>query len=362
MVRAKYRQILLWMFVFAALAAKVLAEPEGPPPAIVATAPAVERMVAENAPIVGIVYYDKVSQLSTEVSGKLRAVHFRQGDLVEKGALLVELNTDFIDRDIEAAQTRIQQIAIQIEQTERDLTRYQALYDQQATSEKTYDDLQFQRRSLIEQKNALEKELEIQRLKKKKSRISAPFEGIVLEKFTEIGDWVGPGDRICRIGSLQDVCVKAPVAEELAGFSKPGDMMEVTVHALGKTFSGKFEGIIPIADPQTKNAWLKIRLPKTSSLAENMSATVLVSVSEKKLFTLVPRDALVSFQGGQFVYAVIEGKAALIPVQVSAYVENYAAVVPGPIQAGMAVVVDGNQRLRPDQPVAVKEINSSAKP
>lgn len=348
------KKMLLWFLVlFFPVVASAADTPKGPPPARVVMAAVQEKMVAENTPIVGTLYFDRVSRLSTDVSGLVRAITFRLGDRVKKGDVLVRLNTDFIEKDIQLAQTRIEQMDVQIENVEKDLKRYEALYREEAASEKAYDDLRFNRRVLQEQRNTLVKQLEIARLKKTKSVVLSPFDAIVLEKYSEVGDWISPGAVFCRLGALDDLCVKVSVAEELVNFSRSGDKIQVTLNALGKSMEGIVAGFLPVADIKTKNISLKINIPRIPGVAENMSATVQVATSVPKKFKLVPRDAVVNLRGQDFVYTVKEGKAAPLPVRVVAFVGEMAAVESPAVKDHMNVVVDGAERLRPDQQVQI---------
>ena len=89
------------------------------------------------------------------------------------------------------------------------------------------------------------------------------------------------------------------------------------------------------------------------NVAENMSATVHVPTSEKKTLSMIPRDALIKFQGKDFVYTVKEGKAAILPINIVTYMGSMVGADNPYFVEGMAVVVEGNERLRPDQPVTV---------
>ena len=346
---------LIWLLTFLTVPGVALAAEgrEAAPAAKVVVATVQEKMVAENTPIVGTVYFDRVSRVSTEVSGLVQSIPFRTGDRIKKGEILVGLNTDFIEKNIDLALTRLEQVDVQIEKLGRDLERYEALYREKAATEKAYDDLRFSRRELLKQREALGKELEIARLKKDKGTIRAPFDGIVLEKRAEVGDWVGPGAVFCRLGSLDDVCVKVPIAEELMRYSRKGTKIRVTFPAFQKSVSGMVAGFLPVADLKTKNVMIKIKLPRIPQAVENLSASVLVPTGRPKKLALVPRDALINLQGRTVVYTVKEGRAVSEPVTVSAFVGKYAGVDSSMVTAGMSVIVDGGERLRPDQPVEV---------
>lgn len=346
------------------LPSAIIAEERKPvlPPAKVVVAQIQEKMVVENTAIVGVLYFDRVSSLSTEVAGLVRSVHFREGDRVKRGGVLLTLNTDFIDKDIELVETKIEQVGVQIEKTDKDLTRFKRLYRQQAIPEREYDDVGFKRRDLVKQSDALKKQLEIARLKKAKGVIRAPFNGVILAKKAEVGNWIAPGHELCRIGSSEDVFVKVPVAEELLVYSNKGDVVDVTVNAFDKKLKGTIAGIMPVADPRTKNVMLKIRLPRMETAVENLSATVFVPVSGRKRLKLIPRDALVTLQGKDIVFTVNDNKAVPVPIHIVSFLGEFAGIKASEIPDGAMVVVDGNERLRPEQPVEIIEISSEDEP
>jgi membrane fusion protein (multidrug efflux system) len=326
----------------------------GPSPARVVVALVQERLVAENTPIVGTLYFDKVSKVSTEVSGLVQSIPLRAGDRRNKGDVLVGLNTDFIEKEIDLALSRIEQGEVKIERIEKDLKRFEALYRENAATEKAYDDLLFNRRELRKQREALIKEMEVARLKKAKSTIRAPFDGIILKKCAEVGEWVGPGAVFCHLGALDELYVKVPIAEEIMNHSREGDKIQVILTAFQESVPGVVAGFLPVADLKTKNVTMKIQLPRISGVVENMSATVMVPTSRPQKLLLVPRSAIVNQQGRDLVYTVKEGKAVAIPIhKISAFTGEYAGVNSPSIVAGMSVIVDGGQRLMPDQPVQI---------
>jgi RND family efflux transporter MFP subunit len=328
-------------------------KPPAPPPAKVVLASVQEKLIAEDAPIIGVLYFDRVTGLSTEVAGLVTTARFREGDRVKKGDVLLKLNTDFLDKDIEMARTKIEQMAVRIEKAEKDLTRYEALHHNKAIREKDYDDIRFTHLDRTKERDVLKKQLEIALLKKAKSVIRAPFDGIVLEKCADVGDWIEPGADLCRIGSSGDVFVKVPVAEELLRYSPRGSSVDVTIHATGKRVPGTIVGVLPVADPRTKNCMLKIRLPRLETVVENMSATIRIPVGKRRRLKLVPRDALIRVRGKDMVYTVRDGQAVAVPINIVSFAGEHACTDSPDIPKGMKVVVDGNERLRPQQPVIV---------
>ena len=183
--------------------------------------------------------------------------------------------------------------------------------------------------------------------------VTAPFDGVILAKEIDTGDWVQQGKMLVRIGSSKDLFVRVPVAETLLQFITIGAKVPVEINAGKKAIQGTIEDIDPTADPKTKNIFLKVRIPAMAKVAENMSATVFVPTGSKQQLSIIPRDALINFQGKDFVYSVKDGKAAILPVHIVTYLGDKIGVDNPYFTPGMLVVVEGNERLRPDQPVIV---------
>jgi membrane fusion protein, multidrug efflux system len=345
----KYSIVVL-IFLYSILPTPVLGQ-QGP--AKVVTALVREEMVAENADVTGTLHYDTVGKLSAEVPGLVESVAFDEGDAVNSGTVMVGLNTDFIDKDIELVRIRIRHVGVRIENVEKDLERTRKLFKESSASEKAYDDLRFALRELNTEKEALAKELDITRLRKGKSAVAAPFDGIVLEKTVGVGDWLSPGAVFCALGALDDLCVKVPVSEELVKFSHKGQPLDVYLVALERSVQGVVSGVLPVADLRTKNVTVKIKVPRIDGAVENMSAVVRIPIGNPKKFPLVPRAAVINLQGKQTIFTIKEGKSAPVPVRVAGYKGAYAAVQGAGIREGMTVIVDGAERLRPGQPVEV---------
>ncbi len=351
-MRVLSRGMLVLLFLWAAGTA--FAEgPPAAPPAKVTTTKVVERDTSQKKGMIGVLYFDRFGDISTEVGGLVKKIYFREGDRVKRGDRLVALNTDFLDREIAREKARIERVSLRIEQTKRNLERFEALFKEEAASETDFEDLSFSHRELIKERETLSIGLEIIRLRKKKSVIRAPFDGMILSKGVDLGGWIDKGSTICRIGAFDSLYVQLPVAETIMKLLKKGDKVDAVINAYDKKVVGEIVGVRPRADEKTKNVYLKVRIPLTVDLVENMSVTVQVPTRKGEVLKMVPRDAVVKFKGKDFIYSVKEGKAMIIPLQVVSFMGNEVALANTNLVSGMAVVVDGNERLKPGQAVVV---------
>ncbi len=323
------------------------------PPAKVRVTDIHQEEVAKSKPFLGLVYYERMSALSTEVAGLVKMVDIRSGDLVKKGTALVHLNTDLLDADIDLAKIRLEQSTLQAELAKKNFERQKSLLASRGASQKKYDDAQFDLQNGHMEKQAASQTLNRLLLEKKKSVILAPYDGVILEKIVDSGDWVQQGKQVLTIGSTEDLFVKVPVGERLLQFMHPGNEVKLTVNAFNTQLTGTIDTVDPRADAKTKNVFIKIRIPSLERIAENMSVIVHLPISTKQKLSIIPRDALIKFKGKDFVYTVKEGKAAILPVNIVTFLGDRVAADNPYLVEGMKVVVEGNERLRPDQPVVV---------
>ncbi|MCA1765687.1 MAG: efflux RND transporter periplasmic adaptor subunit [Desulfobulbaceae bacterium] len=323
------------------------------PPARVVAASIVQEEVSENRPFIGRLYYDTASEISAEVSGLVEIVAVDEGDLVEKDASLLRLNTELLDREIDIKLAEIEQIDLRISHAEKQYRRLESLYEKEGISEKLYEDALYAYEDGLKDKQVAELELKKLLLDLEKSVVKAPYDGIVMAKNVDSGDWVQPGKALIRLGSVNDLFVKVPIGENLLKFVETGSRVVVEIEAYGKKLQGTVEGIVPVADPKTKNVFVKVRIPAQKNIVENMSARVFVPVGARKRLSIIPRDALVSMGGNDFVYTVKEGKAAILPVNIVSFLGDTVGADNSHFREGMEVIVEGNERLRPEQPVVV---------
>ncbi|MBU2490172.1 MAG: biotin/lipoyl-binding protein, partial [Proteobacteria bacterium] len=135
--------IIAQALVLAWAAGPAMAQPPaGPPPASpVKVAHVTERSVAQTTLIMGVLDFDVVSGISAEVSGKVASQNMVEGARVRAGDVLVRLNTDFLEKSLQALDAQIAQTVIRMDNTRRNLERYKVLYEKDAATQKAYEDL-----------------------------------------------------------------------------------------------------------------------------------------------------------------------------------------------------------------------------
>ncbi|MCB1195379.1 efflux RND transporter periplasmic adaptor subunit [bacterium] len=324
------------------------------PPAQVIVMKVAEKEVALTTPLVGIVEFNTVSDVSAEVEGLIEEHFFEEGDLITAGDPLVKLGVEFTQKDIEIIQKEIEAVDVKIESAYKNVVRLEKLFKTSASSEREYDEYYFSHKELIKQKERLEKDKERWNLHIQKSCVKAPFTGIVVEKHKNLGEWVSPSTSLCRMMSIDHVYVKVAVSEGLKRYLEKGQKIFVEIPPLHKEFQGEVISFIPVADMKSKTFFVKIKIPYFEDAIRNMSAVAHIPTSDRMMMKMVKRDALVHFNGKDFVYIADEGIARILPIEIRVYDGEYVGVESPGLAVGMKTIIDGNDRLQPDQPIVLK--------
>jgi len=330
-------------------------EKEQMPPANVVVSKVTTGTIAPEEEFIGTVYYLEVSDVSAEVSGAVEVTKFEEGQRTTRGEALVKLNSNLLEKRLQARVASYEQVLSDLERAQNDFERVGNLYKKKIVAEKDYDDQWFQVKGLEKKAAALKADVEQLEIELKKTLITAPFNGVIIKKHVARGEWLSPGKTIAAIArdDAMDLIVEVP--QGVIKYLKPG--MTVMATAAGTKKSGIIMAIIPKGDIATRTFPVKIRINDPTSLMEGMEAMVRLPVGKKITSFLVPRDAVINMSGKTVVFAVVDQKAMIIPTQVVGYKGMKAGINAQKISEGMKVVVKGNERLKDDQPVTIiKEV------
>jgi RND family efflux transporter MFP subunit len=328
-------------------------KPGGMPPAKVVVSDVKMGMVAEKSEFVGTLFYVEVSDVASEVDGKVESVSFDEGQRVKQGDILVRLSSDLLEKQLVATRSSYEQLLIEHERAVLDLERMENLRRHDSIAEQRYDEHKFEVKGLEKRAASLEADVGRIEAELEKKAIEAPFDGVVLERAVDRGEWLSPGTMVATIAKDDMVDMVVDVPEGIVGFVRKG--MRLDVKAGGRLVKGKVFAIVPRGDLATRTFPLKIRIKNSASLKEGMAARVALPLAEKKKTFTVPRDAVITMFGRTIIFVVSDSKAKMIPVSVIGYEGDMAGINASGLEEGMKVVVKGNERLRDGQDVSLSD-------
>jgi RND family efflux transporter MFP subunit len=327
---------------------------DGPPPALVEVAPVIEKEVTTRITLLGTGEPWLETVVASEEAGVVNKMNVEEGDRVKKGQVLCEQDTTQLKLELEESQYAISEAKILRNKAKREFERQQRLYKIDSVSEKAYEDAKFNydaSRKKVNQLRADRKNLEDQLRKK---QVKAPVSGYVVKRQCQIGQWLGEGDPAVTLVVPDPILFMVQVPERYVPSIKAGNTVEVTFDALqGKEFQGEIDAVVPKADTAARTFPVRIRIPNPESeIKPGMLGRATLPVGDRRKALLVPKDALVFSGNGKVVFIVIDQTARLVPVE-TGDAHGPLIEVKGDLKPDLKVVIRGNERLRPGQPVKV---------
>jgi len=248
--------------------------------------------------------------ISSRASGNVKVILKNEGDKVVKNDTLIIIDHDLLKiklkqaqagivaaearlklaltgarkEDISLAKERLNQATTNFNLAEADFKRMEILYKEQAITKKQFDDIKARfniaksqlnsaKQNLIKIKNISRPEeisqvrsnyenakANIDLIKKQisDSHITSPIDGIVVERFIELGESVNYGSAIIKVSDLSKVKLVVYVNEENLGKVKLGQTAEISTDTYkDKTYTGKVIFISPEAEFTPKNIQTK---------------------------------------------------------------------------------------------------------
>lgn len=307
---------------------------------------------------------------------------------------LEELETGTRKETIQAARHAVEQARARLQLAENELKRIKKLYQEGVLSLDAFDKAEAeadQARAMLRERHSVLEELvagpRIETIKQEKANLEAaearihliednikqgtiyaPFDGHITQKITEVGQWLETGDEAIAMIAASPLKVEVHLPQTHFNTVQIGTPAEVILESNDiQTPTQKFEGTViekvPQGDPVSRTFPVRIKISKTrKTLVPGMLVKVRlkprIQNADKKLF--VPKDALVRTPKGANVWVVRENKdkkmiAYQVPVKTGTLLDSMVAVevLEGSIEPGEWVVVDGNERLKPDTEVRI---------
>jgi membrane fusion protein (multidrug efflux system) len=334
----------------------------GPPPALVRVSTVAEKEVIARITLVGTAEPWLETVLASQEAGLVRKMLVDEGDYVKKNQRLCEQDATQLKLKIEAGRAAFAEAEVLRAKAQREWERQKRLYNIQSVSEKAYEDAKFDTDAMVNKVARLKAELNALEDQLTKKRIRAPVSGYVVKRHALVGQWLGEGEPVVTLAVLDPIRVIVPVPERYISSLKKRDRAQVNFDALpGQTFEGVIAAVIPRADAAARTFPVHVEIPnpKTAIKAGMLGrATLPAGYLHKAL--LVPKDALVLSGMGTAVFVVNDQSARLVPVKTGA-AHGSLIEVGGDLKAGLKVVIRGNERLRPGQPVQIVPNTKPAK-
>jgi len=355
--------------------------------------------VEEFYEAVGTVRSKTTSVLSPKITGYILAVHVREGDPVNRGQLLIEIDNRQASAQLKRAQAGVREAQEMLQETERTaqafesaraaaeaeqvlaastFKRYEPLLERKSVSQQEFEEVQAKYRAKTAEVERAKEMLKSMQAKREQvlARIDqanaevaqaqiladygsmySPLRGVVASKLAEVGALAAPGSPLLTIEDDSHYRLEANVEEVRIGKIRLGEPVRVIIDALGdQEWTGRVAEIQPASDPASRSSIAKIDLPESlgkkgivRTLRSGLFGKARFSVGKKQIMA-IPQKAVL--EQGQLlqVFVVDPNQSARLRLVKTGktygeQVEILSGINEGEriIVAGMEKVKDGNQ-------------------
>ena len=308
--------------------------------AVIAAIAKAERLVSQiNA--LGTAHANEAVEVTSKVSNTVTAVRFSDGQRVQKGQVLVELDSAQSRADLAAAEAASAESASQVK-------RSRELIASRVISESQFEQLEATMK-------ANDARVAAARSRVDDTVIRAPFSGRVGLRRVSVGTLVNPGATITTLDDLSVIKVDFFVPENFLAGLREGLEVRATAAAFpGRDFIGTVTGVESRIDPVSRSVTVRAAVPNADlALKPGMFLNVTLARDGHDAL-MVPEAALVPEQSRQFLFVIEEGRATRREVRIGGRQPGRVEIVSG-LEVGEQVIVEGTQKVREGGEVRVVE-------
>ncbi|MBI4548124.1 MAG: efflux RND transporter periplasmic adaptor subunit [Ignavibacteriae bacterium] len=291
------------------------------------------RKVVDKFEAVGTIEAIEAITVVAEIDGAVKALPFNEGGFIKQGEIIAQLD----DAQLAAEVARAEALRSQSQVT---YDRVKAIVDQGAGAPQDLDDAAAALK--VAQAN-----LDLAKARFAKTRIIAPFDGIIGARRVSVGTFMRTGQSVTDLANIDEIRVTFAAPERFLSQLTRGASVAVSTTAFpGYELQGKIIAIEPIIDPTTRSTRVVARVQNPErKFRPGMSANISAVLSERPNALTIPNEAVFGSGNQMFVFIVKpDSTVARVPLTLGTRLADVVEVLDG-LQQGMTVVRAGHQKL-----------------
>lgn len=314
-------------------------EKKGPDPVPVEVSVVIPRRISSYYYTTAALEPERKVNLLAKVVGQVTRLRVEEGDVVEAGALLCEVEEGELRVTLDEAR-------INMEQQQREFERLSTMYDEKIVSDKEYSDAEYQYELAKTQYEAAKVRYEF-------TKVRAPFGGVVTKRYVELGQSLSVGTQLFEIADTDPLLVRMYLPEDEVKDIRLNQLVNILPdNQPGVVLEGRVIRIAPEVDQRTGT--VKVTAETQGNAMTGSFARIKVVTDTREGSLTVPRRGLISDAGELYVYVAEADSVRRTDVRVGYQDEQFAEVLSG-VERGDSVVVIGVGGLRTGTKIKILE-------
>ena len=269
--------------------------PPEPSPILVRALKIVPISFSDALPVMGTVKADREIELRFEINGVIEKIHFRNGEKVGQGDLVVNLNPRDAQLKLDYAKNKLASAKAAYQSNLKKLEVQEKLYDAGAIIKARLEEVKLECESVKFQLETVRAEQELAKNELKKTSLYALMDALMGPREAEEGEFVTPQDKVGSLLEIKNVLVEVGIVERDIHKIKLGQKAKVLVDAYPDTvFEGTIDNIFPVVEgrSRTLTAKIKVNNPK-ELLLPGMFCRAEVAIIELIDALIIPSASLI---------------------------------------------------------------------
>ncbi|MDR0733577.1 MAG: efflux RND transporter periplasmic adaptor subunit [Dysgonamonadaceae bacterium] len=291
--------------------------------------------------VTGSLIPDEEVDLTFETTGKIVNIFFQEGSTVHKGELLAKVN----DKPLLA---ELQKLKAQIPLAEDRVYRQKSLFDKDAVSKETYE-------QVTTELDKLHADIDLVQSRIAQTELRAPFDGIIGLRQVSEGAYASPTTVVASLTKIIPLKIEFAIPERYADMIHPNTRIEFQVD--NDTYAASVYAVNSRIEKDVLQ--LKARAVYANAhgrLKPGRSVSVKIKSAELKNAIIVPNESVIAEMGRDIAYVYSSGKAHLTELTKGLRTESSVQVLSG-LKSGDTLIVSGIMQLRDELPVTIDNIN-----
>ena len=285
--------------------------------------------------------------VAAEVPGQVTSVLVEEGQPVEAGQVVLEIDPQKRELELANAKAMLSQAEAALGESQRAHARWKFLHEQNIAADARMDEVETKLTSARSQRDAAEAALGVAERALGDASVRAPFAGFVATRKVSRGEFVQVGQTLFDLVALDPIDVEFHVPERDSARVASAQAVTLTVEPYpGETFTGEVTVVSPMIDAQTRTMRVEARVANSEKrLRPGLFARVDLGVALRKGLVLVPEEAVLQRADGEIVFrANRENKVERVLVKTGIHREGLVEIASG-LGAGDVVVTRGQSGL-----------------
>ncbi len=278
--------------------------------------------------------------LSSQILARIKNIHVRAGDNVQKGQLLVTLESEGLKAQLAQSIAMVDASQAMLTEAKANFERAQTLKGKGLVSQSELDVAVTNFRRYGSELVATNQRKQAAQTALEYSKITSPFSGVLVERSAEPGNMASPGQLLLSLYDPLTLQIEADVRESLAIQLDIGRKITVKVDSVGKEINAIIVEIVPAADPNARSFLVKAGIEFDPNLRPGMFARMLIEDGTKEVLS-VPVDYVKSYGQLDMVWLLKEGNLSRRFVRLGKSQRNQVEIVSG-LNSGDILALSAN--------------------